>query len=366
MFDEGGYGSGASGGAHDRLAARMRAMKERSGLSYGRLADRTHYSRSSWERFLNGKQVPSRVAVEQLAAAAGEEKEPLLALLDEVLASERAAALADGPGSVQTTGPQSAGRAQGPGPAPRAAPAQSAAPAAAVTTSTTTTKTAVPAPVPPTQDPAEARPSRWAARKATRPAKAPAGSPEPGPWRRRAVAWLPAARALGYVTLGALLGAVISVLVLAPGNDPVGTVAGPSASATADGKKGAKSVPAAGTIKVGCSSDTCLRREPQAMDCQWDATTVRQTWLRGMQIELRYSAACQAVWGRIEGGTIGDSVTIKDKGGHELSSEIRVERDTYTRMLAVAADRPWQEVTICGKIPRFHEQECSPVGAVQP
>ncbi|MDV9192049.1 DUF2690 domain-containing protein, partial [Streptomyces sp. SR27] len=190
--------------------------------------------------------------------------------------------------------------------------------------------------------------------------------PEPGPWRRRAAAWLPAARALGYVTLGALLGAVISVLVLAPGNDPGGTAAGPSTSATADGKKGAKSVPAAGTIKVGCSSDTCLRREPQAMDCQWDATTVRQTWLRGMQIELRYSAACQAVWGRIEGGTIGDSVTIKDKGGHELSSEIRVERDTYTRMLAVAADRPWQEVTICGKIPRFHEQECSPVGAVQP
>ncbi|WP_143664588.1 helix-turn-helix transcriptional regulator, partial [Streptomyces sp. NRRL B-24572] len=43
----------------------MRAVKERSGLSYGRLAAKTHYSRSSWERFLNGKQLPSRVAVEQ-------------------------------------------------------------------------------------------------------------------------------------------------------------------------------------------------------------------------------------------------------------------------------------------------------------
>lgn len=330
MFDEEGYGSESSGGAHDRLAARMRAVKERSGLSYGRLAGKTHYSRSSWERFLNGKQLPSRVAVEEFAAAVGEDEEPLIALLDEVLSGERAD-LASGRGPAQGPG-SDAEIAAAPGPA---------APGA--------TAVLVPAP-----ESVVSSPPRAAAQE------------EPGFWRRKAAAWLPAGRALGYVTLGALLGTVASVLILAPagagqGGDKGGSAARPSASAGAG-----QSTSAAGTIKVGCSSDTCLRREPQAMDCQWDATTVRQTWLRGLQIELRYSAACQAVWGRIEGGTIDDSVTIKDHGGNELTAQIRVEHDTYTRMLAVAADRPWQEVTICGTIPRFHERECSPRGAVQP
>ncbi|MCZ0981060.1 helix-turn-helix domain-containing protein [Streptomyces diastatochromogenes] len=58
------------------LAAEMRRIKGATELSYGKLAQRTHYSRSSWERFLNQKQLPTRVAVEEFAAAAGTDPGP--------------------------------------------------------------------------------------------------------------------------------------------------------------------------------------------------------------------------------------------------------------------------------------------------
>ncbi|MFF0472468.1 helix-turn-helix domain-containing protein [Streptomyces sp. NPDC004284] len=73
------------------LAAEMRRIKGDTELSYGKLAQRTHYSRSSWERFLNQKQLPTRVAVEEFAAAAGTDPGPLLLRLERSLAHETAA-----------------------------------------------------------------------------------------------------------------------------------------------------------------------------------------------------------------------------------------------------------------------------------
>ncbi|MFE0652636.1 helix-turn-helix domain-containing protein [Streptomyces sp. NPDC059534] len=66
----------------DRLAREMRQIKETSELSYAGLAQRTHYSRSSWERFLNQKQLPTRLVIEQFAQAAGQDPRPLLEQLD--------------------------------------------------------------------------------------------------------------------------------------------------------------------------------------------------------------------------------------------------------------------------------------------
>ncbi|WP_328942868.1 helix-turn-helix domain-containing protein [Streptomyces sp. NBC_00250] len=68
------------------LAAEMRRIKGATELSYGQLAQRTHYSRSSWERFLNQKQLPTRIAVEQFAAASGQDPRPLLIRLERSLA----------------------------------------------------------------------------------------------------------------------------------------------------------------------------------------------------------------------------------------------------------------------------------------
>ncbi|GAA2230395.1 hypothetical protein GCM10010232_15880 [Streptomyces amakusaensis] len=276
--------------ARDQLLREMRRIRETAQLSFGRLAHRTHYSRSSWERFLNGKQLPTRVAVEQLAAVTGDDPEPLLALL------KRATdAPADG------------------------------APAAGATAG----------------EPIGAEPVRPG--RARFPAVPPA-------WRRRL-------GVVGYVSLGAVLGSVATALLVSDAmhGTPSGAPGGRDAAASGSPRMELKEE----VIRIGCRSDTCLRHDPQAKDCQWDATTTQATWLRGMHIQLRYSAACQSVWGRIEGGTVGDRVIIKDARGEELDATIRFENDTYTRMLAVSPEAPLAAMTVCGAIPRQREVACA-------
>lgn len=63
-----------------RLAAALRELRESTGLSLAALAARTPYSKSSWERYLNGKKPVPRQAVEALCAMAGEPPGRLLAL----------------------------------------------------------------------------------------------------------------------------------------------------------------------------------------------------------------------------------------------------------------------------------------------
>ncbi|NBM20527.1 helix-turn-helix transcriptional regulator, partial [Streptomyces sp. GC420] len=62
------------------LLTRLREARARTGLSYAALGSRTPYSRSSWERYLNGKALPPRQAVEALARLSGADPARLLAL----------------------------------------------------------------------------------------------------------------------------------------------------------------------------------------------------------------------------------------------------------------------------------------------
>lgn len=64
----------------ERLAAELRALRERTGLSLAALGDRTPYSKSSWQRYLNGTKPLSRQAVEALCKLAKEPPGRLLAL----------------------------------------------------------------------------------------------------------------------------------------------------------------------------------------------------------------------------------------------------------------------------------------------
>ncbi|MFI1363236.1 helix-turn-helix domain-containing protein [Streptomyces griseochromogenes] len=265
----------------------MRRMKDASGLSYGRLAGRTHYSRSSWERFLNGKQLPTRVAVEQLAAAVGEDPSPLLALWDALDTTSRE--LAETPRDAL------------------------AAPADSQETGTPRTT---------------------------------------GGSRGRVGLLLRRLLPLGYVASGALLGALGAVLLMDDGHSATATP--PALPSREVAARATATAP-----RPGCRGDSCLEAEPQARNCQWDAVTARQTWLRGLQIQLRYSPRCKAVWGRVENGTVGDAVSITDRWGRTEDATIRVGTDTYTRMLSTA-DAPASTITICGKIPSQHERECTP------
>ncbi|MTD54316.1 helix-turn-helix domain-containing protein [Amycolatopsis pithecellobii] len=62
------------------LVGLLRQLKDRTGLSLAALAARTPYSKSSWERYLNGIALPPRQAVEDLARVAGEPAARLFAL----------------------------------------------------------------------------------------------------------------------------------------------------------------------------------------------------------------------------------------------------------------------------------------------
>ncbi|MEU1306158.1 helix-turn-helix domain-containing protein [Streptomyces shenzhenensis] len=62
------------------LAVRLRALKDRTGLSLAALAARTPYSKSAWHRYLAGVQRPPRSAVEALARLADADPGPVVAL----------------------------------------------------------------------------------------------------------------------------------------------------------------------------------------------------------------------------------------------------------------------------------------------
>ncbi len=63
-----------------QLVVQLRRLKDHSGLSLASLAAKTAYSKSSWERYLNGKKLPPREAVEALARVCGTDPTRLLAL----------------------------------------------------------------------------------------------------------------------------------------------------------------------------------------------------------------------------------------------------------------------------------------------
>ncbi|WP_330355640.1 helix-turn-helix domain-containing protein [Streptomyces chartreusis] len=77
-----------------RLAAVLRELKGRTGLSLAGLAAKTAFSKSSWDRYLNGRTLPPRDAVQELCRLAGEPEGRCLALWEiaESEGSGRAAA----------------------------------------------------------------------------------------------------------------------------------------------------------------------------------------------------------------------------------------------------------------------------------
>ncbi|MEU9608682.1 DUF2690 domain-containing protein [Streptomyces sp. NPDC048057] len=81
----------------ERLASELRALRTRTGLSLVALAARTPYSKSSWQRYLNGTKPLPRQAVVALCTLAGEPPARLLALweLADAAWSGRAAADAE-------------------------------------------------------------------------------------------------------------------------------------------------------------------------------------------------------------------------------------------------------------------------------
>ncbi|MFE9172509.1 helix-turn-helix domain-containing protein [Streptomyces kebangsaanensis] len=97
-----------------RLTAALRELRQRTGLSLVDLAQRTTCSKSSWQRYLNGKALPPRQAVEDLCRLAREPAGRCLALWEiaEAEWSGRAAKTpADTPSPSPKEMPEETGRA---------------------------------------------------------------------------------------------------------------------------------------------------------------------------------------------------------------------------------------------------------------
>ncbi|MFF5003915.1 peptidoglycan-binding protein [Streptomyces phaeochromogenes] len=87
-----------------QLVVRLRRLKDHSGLSLRQLAAKTGYSASSWERYLGGRSLPPREAVEAMARIGGDDPTRLLAL-------HEVAAEAWGEGRADTSAPEATGTA---------------------------------------------------------------------------------------------------------------------------------------------------------------------------------------------------------------------------------------------------------------
>ncbi|WP_030806898.1 peptidoglycan-binding protein [Streptomyces sp. NRRL S-337] len=200
-----------------QLVVQLRRLKDHSGLSLASLAAKTAYSKSSWERYLNGKKLPPREAVVALARVCGADPTRLLALHEvaaQAWGAERAGARPVGPS-------ERAGQSRSPGAAER----DEAAPPAEDEPAT---------PAPATPAPATPAPATPAPAPSTSAAPAPVVAPPGRSWLRRG----PLALLGGLVVVAV---AAVVLLAVRPWQDDGG---GGRGSGTATAGRTAAATPA--------------------------------------------------------------------------------------------------------------------------
>ncbi|MEU9408862.1 helix-turn-helix domain-containing protein [Streptomyces sp. NPDC048281] len=288
------------------LVERLREARESTGLSFAALAARTAYSKSSWERYLNGKTLPPRDAVETLAKLSGADPVRLLALwrlADRAWSGRDAQATAAAVDEAEpTAGP------------PEAAPESRVAPGAGA---------AAVADLPPGRPTAPAAP--------TGAAPVPRTPDDHGG---------PESRARNPHRGTVLLVAAGTALVTALG---VGAVAWTYAG----GHRAAAPGPTSGT----CRGESCTDRDAEQhdTDCWTDAVTRARREIAGRTLELRYSPRCRAAWGRITAPGTGDVVRVDTADGRHQSRLVLVPgRYLYTLMIGVGRS---SEARACVDLP---------------
>ncbi|MEU6116056.1 DUF2690 domain-containing protein [Streptomyces sp. NPDC047117] len=381
------------------FAGQLRTLVERSGLSISAVADRTGYSKTSWERYLNGRLLPPRRAVMALAEATGAHTGHLTTMwelaerawsraemrhdvtMEAIRVAEARAALGEfgpAPETSKKPGKRSAAKsgsgeaASQPPAAPYEAPAvPHEAPAA----------TRVPhqhAPeVPAAESVAESHAAPAAAGFAAlgaRPASssapssppAPAAPPyapdspygsdspngsDPGSFGPFGPAHAPGApdgpphdperrrRITMFVTgvVGALLLIAAAVLLLGGGDG--GQQAKPAPAPTASQEP---QLPAG----VKCAGDDCAGKDPEEMGCGGDQATTPSRGVMGRAvIEVRYSKVCGTAWARLTGAAQGDRATVTSDGRTEEATAGR-DGSAYTVMVRVSG--PPEKARACG------------------
>ncbi|HZF90893.1 helix-turn-helix domain-containing protein [Streptomyces sp.] len=363
------------------FTSQLRRLVDRSGLSVAAVADRTGYSKTSWERYLGGRLLAPKGAIVALAEVTGTNPVHLTTMwelaerawsrsemrhdmtMEAIRISQARAALSEfGPppanakgktarrGGSATATPGIAGPA---GVAPTVPAQPTASDADARTPSAGQRATggnswgmagyAGPSPAGGRRPGAAAggAGARGAGAGAVTGGGAGAGAAGAGSGGRASggASTAPAAPAGGGKRrTGMFLAGVAGVLVVAAGAFWVTNGAG------GDGGTGAKASPsptvttdAALPPGVKCSGDGCTGKDAESMGCSGELVTTAQTALVGTTVvEVRYSRTCGAAWGRITQAAQGDRVEVST-GRSRQQGSVTVAGDTiaYTPMVAV-------------------------------
>ncbi|WP_030674624.1 XRE family transcriptional regulator [Streptomyces rimosus] len=299
-------GTGASGPVEGaRLAAALRELRGRTGLSLAALATKTAYSKSSWERYLNGKALPPREAVEALCRLAGERGGRVVALWE----------LADAAWSGR-------GRA-----AERECPD---VPGAGVREGV-------------------ASPPEEGGGAAQRPEDVPRSAPPFG------------VRRVTLVTGVAVVLVVAAVLVVV-----LAVVLESHPGAGGADRQANTAVSSAPSARTGCHGAACDGQDPLFMLCGGEGlvtTVLRHTATGGRHLQIRYSKACGAAWGRLRGGRIGDRLAFDAPGGRPQSTRVtdRFDADGYVFTPMAAASGP-EKLRVCLRPAGGGRSECFRTG----
>ncbi|MFC8075434.1 XRE family transcriptional regulator [Streptomyces sp. NPDC057307] len=314
------------------FATQLRRLVDKSGLSIAAVSDRTGYSKTSWERYLNGRLLAPKGAIVALAEVTGTNPLHLTTMwelserawsrsemrhdmtMEAIRISQARDALGEfggdpvgGPGGRTATPPRP-GPGTGTGTGPRSAGPGTAG-------GWPTVRPVGDPQGPPTGFPPSAPP------------EPPASSGQGGGRGRRRTTIFVAA------LVGALLVIAGAVLLtdLGGGGDKEKVAEPPSAKPTTS----APELPAG----VKCAGDDCTGEDPELMGCGGEfAETATTATVGTAVVEVRYSKTCGVAWARITQAAPGDTVEIAaDQGeGAPQTGTVNADKDAYTPMVAVA------------------------------
>ncbi|MFC9328053.1 DUF2690 domain-containing protein [Kitasatospora sp. NPDC057015] len=301
------------------LVEHLRDIKDTQGWSLAETARRTHFSKASWERWLNGKRLITRQALDSLLKASGADSAALTALFENALADEPTSAPPEPAGAV---------------PAEPAEGETVAAPAAQD-----------PAAQDPTRAPAEATAARETAAAGAvdlpKPPKPIGEADSPGTAARRTERG--SRRRLRIALVAALATAALALTALLWKTPPWQTSAGHGPTPTATNGHSAPGV------APPCQGVGCVGKDPQGSGCAVDARTLLTANVGERIIYLRYSQRCLAAWAGIKQGAPKDTATITTNSGQQQTAEIHWGYDNYSAMVdASSSDTTLQ---VCGVQP---------------
>ncbi|MEV7195876.1 DUF2690 domain-containing protein [Streptomyces sp. NPDC093510] len=375
------------------FASQLRRLVDRSGLSIAAVSDRTGYSKTSWERYLNGRLLAPKGAIVALAEVTGTQPVHLITMwelaerawsrsemrhdmtMQAIRISQARAALGES-GSA-------AGGAAGQAPGASSSPADSSSSAASSSRKSSksskasrqdgagavgvgpVTGVAGPAGVSPTVPPqGGAASSGWPGSYGASSSSygdvsaspfgegrggsgsggggggGPVGGPAPGVPSTRDAESPDRQRRRRQLTMflagivGALVVIAAAVFLTGFGDDGKGEdEAKPSVSPSTSDKK----LPAG----VECSGKDCAGKDPENMGCGGElAKTTSRATVGKTLVEVRYSKACGAAWARITQAAPGDELTITgsgDGGAAKQRGTVNEDFDAYTPMVAASS-----------------------------